>query len=191
MYNYEKVKQSCKLFLEGIGEDPTREGLLETPDRVAKMYQVLLGGYEMDNVKHAKLFTAESNDMVTMHHIPFYSFCEHHLMLFVGKIHIAYVPHRTIVGISKLARIARTHTKKLQIQERLTKVIVEDLEILLRPLGVAVQIQAQHFCIALRGARSHRSVMTTTAVRGLFKEDAKARSEFLDTIKADSNVYGY
>jgi len=190
-YDYDKMKKATTMFIEAIGDDPKREGLLETPDRVAKMYKILLGGYGADNTEHVKLFKAESQDMVTLHNIPIYSFCEHHIVLFVGKLHVAYVPSEKVIGVSKIVRIARTHTKKLQIQERLVKDIADDLEKLLSPQGVAVQIQAQHFCMALRGVRANNSVMTTTAVRGLFKEDSKARSEFLDTIKKEGSVYGY
>jgi len=190
-YDFEKMKQATTLFIEAIGDDPKREGLLETPERVAKMYQILLGGYDIENEEHVKLFTAESQDMVTLHNVPIYSFCEHHIVLFVGRLHVAYIPNKTVIGVSKIVRIARTHTKKLQIQERLVKEIADDLERLLKPQGVAVQIQAQHFCMALRGVRANDSIMTTTAVRGLFKEDPKARSEFLDTIKREAGVYGY
>lgn len=190
-YDYEKMKQATKLFIEAIGDSVNREGLFDTPKRVATMYQVLLGGEDIDNVKHVKMFKAESDDMVTLHNIPIYSFCEHHLMLFVGKLHIAYIPNRSVIGISKLIRIARTHTKKLQIQERLVKEIADDLQRLLQPKGVAVQIQATHFCIALRGVRSHGAIMTTTVVRGILKDDEKARNEFLNTIKREGTVYGY
>lgn len=190
-YDYEKVKQATKLFLEGIGEDVNREGLLETPDRVAEMQEVMFGGYSIDNREHVKLFEAESDDMVTLSNINFVSYCEHHLQPFIGKFHVAYIPNKHIVGISKLVRIARTHCKKLQNQERLTKNIADDIEKLLEPKGVAVQMRSQHFCMCLRGVRSQGSVMTTTAVRGLIKEDAKARTEFLDAIKGDNNVFGY
>jgi GTP cyclohydrolase I len=190
-FDYEKVKQSCKLFLEGIGEDPSREGLLETPDRFARMYQILLGGYDSDNTQHVKVFTAESTDMVTVANVNFFSYCEHHIQPFIGKLSIAYIPGEKIIGVSKLVRLARTHAKKLQVQERLVKEIADDVERLLKPQGVAVQLKAQHFCMALRGVRSQESVMVTTAVRGLFKTDEKARAEFLETIKGNHDVFGY
>lgn len=191
MYDNQKMQQATKLFIEAIGDDPTREGLIETPKRVADMYEILLGGYGIKNEEHVKIFTAESQDMVTLHNIPIFSLCEHHLMLFVGKIHIAYIPNKKVIGVSKLVRIARTHTKKLQIQERLTKEIADDITRLLNPLGVAVQIQAQHFCMALRGVRSPGGIMTTTAVRGILKDDEKARNEFLQTIKSNESVFSY
>lgn len=190
-YDYEKVKKATRLFLEGIGENPDREGLLETPDRVAKMQAIMLGGYDLDNQQYVKLFEAESDDMVTLSNINFTSMCEHHLQPFIGKLHIAYIPNKHIIGISKLVRIARTHCRKLQNQERLTKNIADDIEKLLQPRGVAVQMRSQHFCMCLRGVRSQGSVMTTTAVRGLIKEDAKARAEFLEAIKGENNVFGY
>lgn len=190
-YDAEKMKQATRLFIEAIGDNPDREGVLETPQRCAEMYQILLGGYDIDNTDHVKMFKAEGEDMVTVHNIPLYSFCEHHMVPFIGKMHISYIPKEKIIGLSKLVRIARTHTKKLQVQERLTKEIADDIEKLLSPQGVAVQIQATHFCMVLRGVRAHGSVTTTTTVRGMFKDDAKARSEFLDTIKRESGVYGY
>lgn len=190
-YDYEKVKESCKLFLEGIGEDVNREGLLETPDRFARMYQVMLGGYDIDNADHVKLFTAESQDMVVMSGINFISYCEHHVAPFFGKLSIGYVPDKQIIGISKLVRIPRTHCKKLQTQERLVKEIADDLESRLQPQGVAVHMQSTHSCCSWRGARSQGAIMTVCTVRGLFKEDQKCRAEFLEAIKQKDSVYGY
>jgi GTP cyclohydrolase I len=191
MYNYDKMKEATKMFLEAIGEDPNREGLIETPDRVARMYGKLLDGYDEDITKHAKLFTATSDDMVTLHNIPFYSFCEHHIILFIGRMHMCYVPDKHVIGVSKLIRIARSFTKRLNIQEELTKNIADAIENLVKPKGVAVQVQAQHFCITLRGARSTNGIMTTTAVRGVLKDNPMARSEFLDTIKRNDSVFSY
>lgn len=190
-YDMEKMKQATRMFIEAIGDDPDREGLLDTPTRAAKMWKILLGGYDLDNTEHVRVFTAESQDMVTLSNINFFSYCEHHMQPFIGKLAISYIPNTKVLGVSKLVRIARTHGKKLQIQERLTKEIADDIERLLNPLGVAVQLRMQHFCMALRGVRSQESVMTTTAVRGLFKDDPKARAEFLDTIKNNHEVFGY
>lgn len=191
MYNYEKMKQATKLFIEAIGDDPNREGLIETPNRVAKMYGRLLDGYDEDITKYAKTFTATSDDMVTLHNIPFYSFCEHHIILFIGRMHICYVPDKKVLGVSKLVRIARSFTKRLQIQEDLTKQIADAIEKVITPKGVAVQMQAQHFCMTLRGVRSTNGIMTTTAVRGVLKTNSDARNEFLDTIKQQGSIFSY
>ena len=190
-YDAEKMKAATRLFIEAIGDDPNREGLLETPERCARMWKVLLGGYGESNEKHIKVFTAEAQDMVTVCNVNFYSYCEHHMQPFIGKLSMAYIPNEKVLGVSKLVRMARTHCKKLQIQERLTKQIADDIQNLLNPLGVAVQLKAQHYCMALRGVRSQESVMVTTAVRGLFKDDEKARNEFLETIKGGHEVNGY
>lgn len=191
VYDFEKMKQSCKLFLEAIGEDVNREGLLETPDRYARMFEIMLGGYSKNNEEHVKLFTAESQDMVVLSNIDFISYCEHHVAPFFGKMSIGYVPNKHIIGLSKLVRIPRTFCKRLQNQERLVKEIADELERLIQPLGVAVHMQAAHSCCSWRGARSQGSVMTVASVRGLFKEDAKCRSEFLEAIKNKESVYGY
>jgi GTP cyclohydrolase I len=190
-FDYEKVKQSCKLFLEGIGEDPTREGLIETPDRFAKMQQAMLGGYDIDTEQYVKLFEAESQDMVVLSNINFISYCEHHVAPFFGKMSIGYIPDKKIIGLSKLVRIPRVFCKRLQNQERLVKQIADELERLIKPLGVAVHMQAAHTCCSWRGARSQGSVMTVSAVRGLFKDDAKCRGEFLEAIKTKDSVYDY
>lgn len=191
MYNFEKMKEATKLFIEAIGDDPSREGLLETPDRVSRMYGKLLNGYGEDVTKYAKTFTATSDDMVTLHNIPFYSFCEHHIILFIGRLHICYVPDKKIIGVSKLVRIARTFTKKLNIQENLTTEIADAIERIVKPKGVAVQLQAQHFCTSLRGVRTTEGIMTTTAVRGVLKDNPMARNEFLDTIKRSGSIFSY
>lgn len=190
-YNTEKMKQATVMFLEAIGENLNNPNIVGTPERVAKMWEILLGGYDIDTENIITTFPAKSEDMVTLSNIPIYSFCSHHLLPFIGEISIAYIPNARIVGISKLARIARAHSKKLQVQEDLTKDIADDLEKLLKAQGVAVQIRAQHFCTILRGARAHGSVMTTTHVSGIFKEDEKARLEFLDTIRRENSVFNY
>lgn len=191
MYNYEKMKQATSMFLEALGEDPKREGIIETPDRVAKMYGKLLNGYDEDPAKHVKLFKAEGSSMITLSPVRFYSYCEHHLQLFTGHIHMCYIPNEKIVGISKLVRIARTFCKRLQVQERLTHQIADALQKHLEPIGCGVMIRSQHFCMNLRGVQTPGSIMTTTEVRGLLKEDLKAREEFLKTVQYDNNVFGY
>lgn len=178
MFDYEKVKKSCELFLEGIGEDLNREGLKETPDRYAKYMETVVNGYDIDPKKYLKVFESESSDMVVVE-APLYSFCEHHIALFSGKITIAYIPHGKVIGLSKLIRIARVYAKRLQIQERLVKQIADFLEENLSPLGVAVHINAEHSCMSIRGIRTPGAKTKTTRLTGIFKTDPAARQEFL------------
>lgn len=181
VYNFEKVKKSCELFLEGIGEDLTRDGLKETPQRVAKYWEQVLNGYDEDPRRHLKLFNAEGKDIVVVE-APIYSFCEHHVALFHGKIYIAYIPNDKVIGLSKLVRIARVYAKRLQIQERLGNQIANFLEKNLSPQGVAVHIIAEHTCMSIRGIRTPNSKTQTTILRGQFKE-ARTQQEFLSYIK--------
>ena len=167
MVNKEKIEQSVKLLLEGIGDDPNREGLVETPKRVANMYADILNGYEEDPVQHLKMFTPESTDMVIVKDIPFYSFCEHHLVPFFGKMHIGYIPTGKMTGLSKLVRMMRVFAKRPQVQERLTKQIADALVEHLSP-DVMVYVEAEHMCMAMRGVRSPGTTTVTSAVRGKF-----------------------
>lgn len=191
MYDYNKVKEGIKLVIEGIGDDVTREGLLETPDRVAKMYAKTLGGYHQDPANMAKTFQAEAGDMVTIAHMPFFSTCEHHMQPFYGVFNFAYIPDKKIIGLSKPLRMARVYMGRLQVQERLTKQLADMFAELLQAKGVAVQLRAQHMCMALRGVRCSNSITTTTALRGLFFTDEKARHEFLDAIKQPGQAFNY
>lgn len=190
-YDHEKMKKATTMFLEAIGEDVSREGILETPERVAKMYGKLLNGYDENVEEHVKLFDAEGSKMVTLGPVRFYSYCEHHLQLFTGHIYMCYIPKDKIVGISKLVRIARVFCKRLQVQERLTNQIADALDKALKPEGCAVMIRSQHFCMNLRGVQTPGSIMTTTEVRGLLKEDLKAREEFLKTVEYNTDVFSY
>ena len=185
-FSKDKVEEGVKLIMEGIGDDPKRDGLLDTPKRVSKMYGDILNGYdEIETIeKHVKLFDDKSQDMVIVSNVPFYSFCEHHIIPFVGKIHIAYIPNGTkILGISKLVRIARVFAKKLQVQERLTREIADELNEIIPNQGIAVKIEAEHMCMSIRGVRTPGAKTTTTKLTGLFKEDAKARNEFIEATK--------
>ena len=186
MINQEKIKQSVILLLEAIGDDPNREGLKETPDRVARMYAKILNGYDEDPGKYLTVFEAESNDMVIVKDIPFYSFCEHHLILFVGKMHIAYIPDKKMIGLSKLVRMARVYAKRPQVQERLTKQIAD---ILVEKLSndVMVYIEAEHYCMSIRGVRAPGSKTVTSAVRGKFLNPPKNRNPKEEFLKAISN----
>lgn len=184
MVDQEKLKQSTILFLEAIGDDPTRAGLLETPARVAAMYATILNGYEDDPEKHLKFFSPESQDMVIVKDIPFYSFCEHHLIPFFGKIHVAYIPSGKMIGLSKLVRMARSFAKRPQVQERLTKQIAD---IMTKHLSedVMVYIEAEHMCMSMRGVRAPGTSTITSAVRGKFlnpPDNKNPKEEFLFAI---------
>ena len=183
MMDYEKIKAGVQLMLEGIGEDVTREGLLETPDRIARMCAEIYGGlYEDASVHLKKQFTVERNDIVVEKDITFYSVCEHHLLPFYGKAHIGYIPNGKVVGLSKLARTVDVFARRPQIQEKLTSQIADALEESLNPQGVIVMLEAEHMCMSMRGVKKPGAKTTTRAVRGCFETDADARSEALSLI---------
>jgi len=180
-FNYEKVKEATKMLLEGIGEDVNRDGLLETPDRVARLYRDVLGGYDDNPSNYLKSFEVDNKDMVIVKDIPFYSFCEHHLCLFSGKMHIAYLPDEKITGLSKLVRMARVFCKRPQVQERLTKQIADALVKNLSS-NCAVYLEAEHTCMSMRGVRTPGTTTVTCAVRGIFKDNLATKQEFLAAI---------
>lgn len=181
-YNYEKVKKATKMLLEGIGDDPNREGLKETPDRVAKMYEKILNGYDDDVEKYTKTFKAESRNMVIVKDIPIYSYCEHHLVPFAGTISVSYIPEKKMIGLSKLVRIARVFCKRPQVQERLTKQIADALTKCLSK-DVAVYIEAEHMCMSMRGVRTPGTKTITSEMRGHFLTVPSAKEEFLFSIR--------
>ena len=180
----EKVEEAIRLLLEGIGEDLHREGLKDTPARVARMYEEILSGMEDSPKEHlSKTFTAENNEMVIEKDILFYSTCEHHLMPFYGKAHIAYVPDGKVVGISKLARTVETYAKRLQIQEKMTAQIADAIMENLRPKGVIVLIEAEHMCMTMRGIKKPGSQTVTMVSKGIFEKDARLKKTFLDLVR--------
>jgi len=184
MVNKEKIEAAVKLLLEGIGEDPNREGLIETPARIAKMYGELYGGMKEDASVHlAKQFIVEDNEMVVEKDITFYSTCEHHLLPFYGKAHIAYIPNGKVVGLSKLARTVETFARRAQIQERLTAQIAEALIENLDPKGVMVMVEAEHMCMTMRGVKKPGSQTVTTVMRGAFKEEIKLQESFMQMVR--------
>ena len=184
MVNKEKIKEAVKLLLEGIGEDCNREGLKETPDRVARMYEELLEGMEETAEEHlSRTFTAENNEMILEKDITFYSTCEHHLMPFYGKVHIAYVPDGKVVGISKLARTVEVFSRRLQIQEKMTAQIADAIMDSLNPKGVMVMVQAEHMCMSMRGIKKPGSQTVTVVSRGLFEKDENLKNTFLKLVK--------
>lgn len=183
--NKERIQNAVREILIAVGEDPDREGLLETPKRVANMYEEIFAGLTEDPKQHIKLFNEQSNDeMVIVKDIPFYSMCEHHLLPFFGKAHIGYIPSdNKIIGLSKLARIVDNFAKKPQVQERLTSDIADFLNDNLQPKGVAVIMEAEHMCMTMRGARAAGSKTQTSALRGIMRTDAKTRAEVLSLLK--------
>ncbi len=178
-----KLIDNYSSIIEGIGEDAYRDGLLKTPERAAKAMQFLTQGYEMDaeQVLQSAIFTEDYSEMVVVKDIEIYSLCEHHMLPFLGKAHVAYIPNGKIVGLSKIPRVCDIFARRLQVQERLTLQIVESIENTLQPLGVAVVIEAMHMCMMMRGVQKQNSVTTTSAFRGQF-EIQETRAEFLNLI---------
>jgi len=172
-------------LLAELGEDPSREGLLDTPKRVEKALAFLTSGYaaDVDATLNNALFSVDYNEMVIVRDIDFYSLCEHHLLPFFGKCHVAYIPQGRVLGLSKIPRLVDIFARRLQIQERLTNQIAETVREKVDPLGVAVVMEATHLCMAMRGVEKQNSVATTSAMLGVFREDARTRMEFLELIK--------
>ena len=184
--NYNKdLAKNIKSILEEIGELPEREGLIKTPERVAKSMEVLTSGYKKDpsEVLKSAMFSEDYSQMVLVKDIEIYSLCEHHMLPFFGKAHIAYVPNGYIVGLSKIPRIVDLFARRLQVQERLTDEIKDCLQDTLQPKGVAVVIEAQHLCMQMRGVQKQHSSTTTSAFSGIFLKDEKTRSEFMTLIQ--------
>ena len=181
----EQIAEHVKSILELLGEDPEREGLLKTPERVAKAMQFLTKGYEEDGVQiiRSAMFEEEYQQMVLIKDIELYSVCEHHMLPFIGKCHIAYIPNGHITGLSKIARVVETYARRLQVQERLTVQIRDCIQEALHPLGVAVVIEANHTCMQIRGVEKSNAITTTSAFSGAFLNSEKTRNEFLNLIK--------
>jgi len=180
----EKIEKAVKDILIAVGEDTKREGLRQTPERVARMYEELLGGMHEDPTIHLKsVFTENYEEIVLLRDIPFYSICEHHLMPFIGSAHIAYLPSGMILGVSKLARIVDCFARRLQTQERLSSQIADFIMDRLKPQGVTVVLEASHSCMTIRGIKKPGSVMVTSALRGIFKKDPRSRNEVLSLMR--------
>ncbi len=197
MVDQEKIREAVKLLLEGIGEDVTREGLAETPDRIARMYEELFSGmgtdaeeplsrvFSVDNEASRPIDAAHHNHngMVMEKDIVFYSMCEHHMMPFYGKAHIAYIPNGRVVGLSKLARTVEIYARRLQIQERMTGQIADDIMRYLTPQGVMVVLEAEHMCMTMRGVKKPGSKTVSIAVRGSFEEDPALQEQFFAMLR--------
>ena len=181
----EQIARHVEAILALMGEDPEREGLVKTPERVAKALQFITKGYQEDGVEiiRGAIFDEEYQQMVLVKDIDLYSTCEHHMMPFIGKCHIAYIPNGKITGLSKIARVVETFARRLQVQERLTVQIRDCIEEALHPLGVAVVIEASHTCMQIRGVEKANSITTTSAFSGAFLNSDKTRNEFLNLIK--------
>jgi GTP cyclohydrolase I len=183
--NLKKIEKGVRLILEGIGEDPERPGLKDTPDRVARMYQEIFSGLETPTEELLKTIEGESHDeMVLLKDIPFYSVCAHHLLPFIGKVHVAYIPSGgKIVGLSELVKAVEVLAKRLQVQERLTTQLADLIMNKLKPKGAMVIVDAEHLCISMRGVKTPGSRTVTSAVRGIFRTKQSTRDELLELIK--------
>lgn len=178
------VEDAVTRILKAVGEDPQREGLQFTPRRVARMYHELLGGYMMDSnaIINGALFEVQYDEMVLVRDIEFYSLCEHHMLPFMGRVHVAYIPDGKVLGLSKIPRIVDMYARRLQVQERMTRQIADFLRDLLKPQGVAVVVEAMHLCSMMRGVKKHDARMTTSAMHGAFRANLATRQEFLANI---------
>ena len=183
-----KIEDNTRNLLELLGEDPKREGLINTPKRVAKAWDFLTKGYNenLDDLINNAIFEGESKDMVIVKNIEFYSLCEHHMIPFYGKAHIGYIPNGKIIGLSKLARITDLFAQRLQVQERLTNQIAKCLQDVLNPKGVAVVLEGKHFCMLSRGVQKQNSIATSSSMLGIFREKESTRNEFLKLIQMNN-----
>ncbi|MCB9419143.1 MAG: GTP cyclohydrolase I FolE [Ardenticatenaceae bacterium] len=179
------IETAVRTILDNVGEDPERDGLIGTPDRIARMYDEVLGGYNVDPVKlvNGALFDVTYNEMVLVRDIEYFSMCEHHMLPFYGRVHVAYLPTNKVIGLSKIPRLVEMFARRLQVQERMTGQIAEMLDEILAPRGVAVAVEGQHMCSMMRGVKKEHPVMFTTSFLGEFNDDRELRKEFLSLVK--------
>ena len=184
MFENEKIADLTKLLLKEIGEDPNREGLIKTPSRVSKAWSFFSRGYkqDVDELINDAIFNENAKDMVVVRDVEFFSLCEHHLIPFFGKAHVAYIPNGKVVGLSKIPRIIDMFSRRLQVQERLTRQIAETIQDVLEPVGVAVIMEGQHMCMQMRGVEKQNSLTTTSSMLGKFRQSDRTRAEFLSII---------
>ena len=180
----QEIEGAVTTILNNIGEDATREGLLRTPNRVARMMNELTSGYHTDPLKmiNDAIFTVDYNEMVVVKDIEYYSMCEHHMLPFFGKVHVAYIPNGKVIGLSKIPRTVEMFARRLQVQERMTEQIASFIEHVLKPQGVGVVVEGAHMCSMMRGVKKQEASMVTSSLRGLFKSDARTRAEFMNHI---------
>ena len=180
----DKIENLTKQLIEEIGEDPSREGLLKTPSRVSKAWSFFSGGYnqDLDKIINNAVFNEDATDMVVVRDVEFFSLCEHHLIPFFGRAHVAYLPNGKVIALSKIPRIIDMFSRRLQVQERLTRQIAETVKEILDPIGVAVIMEGQHMCMQMRGVEKQNSLTTTSSMLGKFRESDRTRSEFLSII---------
>jgi len=185
-----EFENAVKTMMLHVGEDPEREGLLDTPKRVRKSYEFIYGGYKEDPkaILEKALFSTSNDEMVLVKDIEFYSTCEHHLLPIIGRVHVAYIPDGKVVGLSKIPRVVNVFARRMQIQEQLTEQIADAIMDTIVPKGVAVVIQARHMCMEMRGVEKINSTTTSSALRGLFKKDEKTRSEFFSLINSPTGT---
>jgi len=183
-------ENAVKSMMLHVGENPSREGLDKTPQRVRKAYEFMYGGYKEDPNKILKsaLFTSSNDEMVLLKDIEFYSTCEHHLLPIIGRVHVAYIPDGKVVGLSKIPRVVNVFARRMQIQEQLTEQIADAINVTIKPKGVAVVVQARHMCMEMRGVEKINSTTTSSALRGLFKKDERTRSEFFSLINSPTGT---
>jgi GTP cyclohydrolase I len=183
------LENAVKQILEHIGEDPNREGLIDTPKRVTKAWEFMTSGYKQDpkEIIQKALFTSSNDEMVVLKDIELYSHCEHHMLPIIGKVHVAYIPNGKVVGLSKIPRVVDVFARRLQIQEQLTEQIADAINDAIKPKGVAVVIDARHMCMEMRGVQKICSTTVTSALRGIFKKEKKTKDEFLSIISSSFN----
>ncbi|WP_339460815.1 GTP cyclohydrolase I FolE [Nodularia spumigena] len=186
-----EMMQAVRTLLIGLGEDPDREGLKDTPKRVMKALQFLTKGYtdSLDELLNGAVFTEDANEMVLVRDIDIFSSCEHHILPIIGRAHVAYIPNGKVIGLSKIARICEMYGRRLQVQERLTSQIADALQNLLKPQGVAVVVEATHMCMVMRGVQKPGSWTVSSAMRGVFAEDSRTREEFMNLIRHNANFH--
>jgi GTP cyclohydrolase I len=182
--NTSEIETAVQQILHAIGENPERNGLKRTPERIAQMYAELLSGYQVDPVKvvNDALFDVKYDEMVIVRDIEFYSLCEHHMLPFMGRVHVAYIPDGKVIGLSKIPRVVDLYARRLQVQERMTRQIADFICDVLHPQGVAVVVEALHLCMSMRGVQKHNARLTTSAMHGAFRSNPATRQEFLDNI---------